>query len=470
MKYKSVVVILAGGSGERFKSEIPKQFFKVGGKTIIEHTIEIFEEYNNIDDICIVVNPNFKEQLKTILKRNNYKKIISVLDGGKTRQESSRIALFALKNNNYKYILTHDAIRPLLSTEIIDRILEALKRYKSVDVAIPTADTIIKVDENMIIKDIPNRKYIMRGQTPQGFDFNTLLKAHQIALNEGFESSPDDCYLVLRYNLADTYVVVGSEDNIKITYQIDIHLLDKLLQLKSRTFSNIKIKDIKSKLKNKVLVIFGATKGIGKSIYEISKKLCAKPYGFGSETDIRNPDNIKKVLENIHAKNGKIDAVIITAGIMKTENLENISFSDIYDQIDINLKGTILVSKLSIPFLKETQGHLVMFASSSYTLGRENYTIYSATKAAVVNFMQGLSQEMIEYNIKVNAINPERTLTPMRIKNFKNEDRSLLLNSDFVALHTLNLLQTNITGSVIDIRKSMEKDKIISEIQNLLRN
>ena len=111
-----------------------------------------------------------------------------------------------------------------------------------------------------------------------------------------------------------------------------------------------------------------------------------------------------------------------------------------------------------------------MFASSSYTLGRENYTIYSATKAAVVNFMQGLSQEMIEYNIKVNAINPERTLTPMRIKNFKNEDRSLLINSDFVALHTLNLLQTNITGSVIDIRKSMEKDKIISEIQNLLRN
>ncbi len=470
MKGKTIAIILAGGSGERFGGEKPKQFFKVGGKTVIEHTIEIFENYNKIEDICIVINPLYKDYFQSIINKNRYKKIKYILNGGKTRQESSRIALFHLKDKGYKYVLTHDAIRPLLSNEILDRIINALQDYKSVDVAIPTADTIIKVDDNRIIRDIPNRKYIMRGQTPQGFDFQTILKAHTLAFDEGFEASPDDCYLVLRYKLADTYVVNGSEDNIKITYQIDLHLLDKLLQLKSKTITEVKIEYLKKRLKDKVIVIFGGTKGIGNSIFNLSKSMGAVSYGYGSNVDIRNPEVIKDVLENIYKKHKSIDSVIITAGIMNKGKLETMDLEEIKNQIDVNLKGTILVSKLSIPYLKKSRGHLIMFASSSYTFGREDYTIYSATKAGVVNFMQGLSKELSEYNIKVNAINPERTLTPMRTSNFKNEDRSLLLNPDFVGLMTLNLITKDITGSVIDIRKSMEDEKTLSIIKEILQS
>ena len=470
MQDKTVAVILAGGSGERFGGEKPKQFFKVGGKTIIEHTIDVFESYRPIDDICIVINPDYRDYFKRLIEKNSYKKIKYIIDGGKTRQESSRIALFHLKDSGYRYVLTHDAIRPLLSHEILDRIMEALKNYRSVDVAIPTADTIIKVNENRIIEDIPNRKYIMRGQTPQGFEFETIFKAHKLAFDEGFESSPDDCYLVLRYNLADTYVVTGSEENIKITYQIDLHLLDKLLQIKSKTFSDIDIDEIARTLKDKVIVIFGGSKGIGKSISSIAKTMKASVYAYGSDVDIRNPESVKDTLKNIFSKNGRIDAVIVTAGIIRKGKLEDLSLSDIYDQININLAGSIIVSKFSIPYLKKSRGHLLMFASSSYTFGREDYTIYSATKAGIVNFMQGLSKELSIHGVKVNAINPERTLTPMRTENFKDDDISLLLDPDFVGLMTLNALTKEVTGSVIDVRKSMESKDILDKIKNIIKH
>jgi len=468
MKDKTIAVILAAGIGERFKSELPKQFFKVGGKTILEHTIDIFEHHPRINSICIVINPTYKDLFNNILSKNKYKKIFAIIEGGRTRQESSRNAIFYLRNKGFKYILTHDAIRPLLSHDIINNILNSLKKYKSVDIAIPTADTIIKVDDKNIIQDIPERKYIMRGQTPQGFQFETIEKAHRMALEEGFESSPDDCYLVLRYKLADTYVVEGSENNIKITYQIDLHLLDKLFQLKSQSLTDINLENLKEIIKNKKYIIFGGTKGIGKAICELSNSFGAYAYCFGSDIDVRKPEVVKKTISSIYKKHGEINGIIITAGLMKQGKLENIGLDYIYEQIETNLTGSIIVSKYSIPYLKKSQGYLTLFASSSYTLGREEYTIYSASKAGVVNFMQGLSQELSDYNIKVNVINPERTLTPMRIQNFPNDDKSLLLDPYFVGLCTLNLMTKNITGAVIDVRKQMENQQLLKEVKNIL--
>ena len=103
--------------------------------------------------------------------------------------------------------------------------------------------------------------------------------------------------------------------------------------------------------------------------------------------------------------------------------------------------------------LQKTGGSIALFTSSSYTRGRARSAVYSATKAAVVNLMQGLAEEYLPFHVRINAINPERTATPMRTENFGNEPAETLLNANAVAEATLVVLLSERTGQVIDVRR-----------------
>ena len=122
--------------------------------------------------------------------------------------------------------------------------------------------------------------------------------------------------------------------------------------------------------------------------------------------------------------------------------------------IDVNLLGVINVAKASFEYLKQSKGSLLFYTSSSYTRGRMMYSIYSATKAAIVNFMQAIAEEWFHFGIRVNAINPERTKTPMRTKNFGNEPENTLLDPKRVAIASINTIFSDLTGQIIDVRKS----------------
>ena len=116
--------------------------------------------------------------------------------------------------------------------------------------------------------------------------------------------------------------------------------------------------------------------------------------------------------------------------------------------------GTVNVAVASYPYLKESKGKLLFFTSSSYTRGRAFYSIYSSTKAAIVNFVQAIAQEWEPFGISVNCINPERTKTPMRIHNFGVEPDDTLLPSEKVAEVTVQSLLSDFTGQVIDVKKN----------------
>ena len=120
--------------------------------------------------------------------------------------------------------------------------------------------------------------------------------------------------------------------------------------------------------------------------------------------------------------------------------------------IATNFTGMVNVSLASYPYLKQTRGQLLLYTSSSYTLGRPYYSLYSSTKAAVVNFMQAISQEWESDGIRVNVINPERTKTPMRTKNFGIEPENTLLSAESVAEVSIETLISNATGQVIDVK------------------
>ena len=155
-------------------------------------------------------------------------------------------------------------------------------------------------------------------------------------------------------------------------------------------------------------------------------------------------------------KEGRIDYVVNTAAILRMGPLENREYTDIFQEIMTNYFGTIVVAKESLKYLKLTRGSLLFFTSSSYTRGRSLYSVYSSTKAAVVNLMQALAEEFSINSYRVNAINPERTNTEMRKENFGIEDERTLLSPEVVAMKSLAVLASSFSGMVFDVNKSFE--------------
>ena len=155
MKRRNIAVVLAGGVGKRLGISMPKQFFKVAGKMVIEHTIDVFERNKGIDEVAIVSNPMLVSDIETIVLKNGWTKVKRILKGGSERYESSLSAIRAYEGEEVNLVF-HDAVRPLLSQRILNEVLEALKTHDAIDVAMPSADTIIEV-EGSFIRSIPDR-------------------------------------------------------------------------------------------------------------------------------------------------------------------------------------------------------------------------------------------------------------------------------------------------------------------------
>lgn len=221
---KTYAIILASGKGTRYESDIPKQFVKIGNKTILERSIEAFENNSKIDNIILVITPEYKSLATEIIDKNNYKKLYKIVDGGELRKDSSYNGVFSIVEDEAN-VLIHDCARPFVSQRIINESIDALTQYDAVNVGIPCTDTIIYV-ENNIIKEVPNRDNLLNVQTPQSFKLSVIKKAHSLALNETLFT--DDCSLVLKYNLAEVFVIKGDTNNIKITYPQDYYLAEQI--------------------------------------------------------------------------------------------------------------------------------------------------------------------------------------------------------------------------------------------------
>lgn len=456
---KNIAVILAGGIGSRLKAGTPKQFLKVAGMSVIEHTISVFERHPLIDEIAVVVNEAYQDKISSYILKNGFKKVKKVLSGGAERHHSSLSAINAYSFDNQEdcNLIFHDAVRPLVSASVITNVVEALKDYLAIDVAIPSADTVIEIDQDNNIARIPNRQILRRGQTPQAFRLSTIKRAYDIALADPDFVTTDDCGVVVKYlPEVKVGVVPGEEANMKLTYQEDFYLIEKLFQLKTTDFLHYDISEQERQaLCEKVIVIFGASSGIGADLAEVCKHCNARVYGFSRSTtgtDITSADNVRCALRKVYDMEGRIDCVVNTAAVLYKEPLNAMSYEQIYESIDINYKGLVIVAKEAFEYLKISKGSLLFFTSSSYTRGRMNYTIYSSTKCATVNFVQAIAEEWIPYGIKINCINPERTKTPMRIRNFGNEDESTLLKSIVVANVSAKVLASDITGQVVDVK------------------
>ena len=450
---RNIAIILAGGVGSRLGMSTPKQFFKVAGKMVVEHTIDVFERNQHIDEIAIVSNPALVADFENIVLRNKWRKVKKILKGGAERYYSSLSAITAYQNEDANLIF-HDAVRPLVSQRIIDDVVKALDTHCAVNVAVPSADTIIEVDGDFIT-NIPDRSRLRRGQTPQAFDRQLIAEAYEKALMDPNFRTTDDCGVVRTYMPEEPiFVVRGEESNMKLTYREDTYMMDKLFQLKSTEPNDVQIGA--ESFSGKVAVVFGGSYGIGKNIVEMLEQSGAHVHSFSrgaTNTDVGDESQVAEALAAVEQKEGHIDYVINTAGVLNREPLASMEYDTILKAVQTNYMGTVNVALRARPYLQRTRGKLIFFTSSSYTRGRAFYSIYSSTKAAIVNFVQAVAQEWDADGISINCINPERTKTPMRQQNFGIEPDETLLMPERVAEATLRTLLTDCTGQVIDVRR-----------------
>jgi ribitol-5-phosphate 2-dehydrogenase (NADP+) / D-ribitol-5-phosphate cytidylyltransferase len=230
-------LILSGGSGARFGNDMPKQFADVYGKTILDYCLTNFNSHNKINKIVVVSNPEHIQRTKQIAATGKFSKVVSVIEGGATRGESSFLGLkeiLRLESNPEKVkVLIQDAVRPNTAAQIISEVIQNLEIHNAVTIAIPTTDTIYLSDSSSILESIPDRSRIYKAQTPQGFSLESIAKAYEsLEKVHRFKQTDDSSIFNMVFPDQTIKIVPGDYNNIKITFSEDLEFFRQILKNK----------------------------------------------------------------------------------------------------------------------------------------------------------------------------------------------------------------------------------------------
>lgn len=229
----NIALIIAGGTGQRMGQDIPKQFLSVNDKPVIVYTMEAFQRHPNIDAIAAVCLDGWHDVLKAYAKQFGIFKLKVVTSGGETGQESIYKGLLSLQGIacDDDIVLVHDAIRPMVSQDIItDCIVKTLKYGNAVTV-IPCAEAMmVNKDADSADRTIP-RHNLKRTQTPQAMRYGPFLAMHKKALSMGITKSIATCTMIIETG-GTVFYSLGSEKNIKLTTVDDLDIFKALLMAK----------------------------------------------------------------------------------------------------------------------------------------------------------------------------------------------------------------------------------------------
>lgn len=219
-------IIPAGGMGHRFGNALSKQFVDLAHWPILAHTLSRFDQTALVDQVILVVPRGQKTRVKSeIIKRYDLQKIVNVVIGGETRQESVYLGFLAL-DEDVEYVLVHDAVRPLVRLKTVEDVILVAQEFGAAIAAMPVRDTLKQVDGDNILKTM-DRTHLWQAQTPQVFERSILAEALSAARRDGFIGT-DEASLVERLGKA-VKVVHGAADNIKITHPEDLILAECLI-------------------------------------------------------------------------------------------------------------------------------------------------------------------------------------------------------------------------------------------------
>lgn len=234
-KIMNIGVIFAGGVGSRMHSkETPKQFLKVHDKPIIIHTLEHFEKCEDIDAVVIACLPDKIEYLNGLLYKYRIEKVKKVVSGGATGQGSIYNALCAAEevaNGNRAIALIHDGVRPLINAKLLSDNIHCVKEYGSAITSGIVKETVVIIDENGEIKQVPSRALSRLAKAPQSFYLDEILSAHRTAIKEGKTDFIDSCSMMQYYG-KKLHMIDGPYENMKITTPDDYYTMRAILDAK----------------------------------------------------------------------------------------------------------------------------------------------------------------------------------------------------------------------------------------------
>lgn len=225
--------ILAGGKGTRMgNTDMPKQFLMLGSKPIVIHTIEQFLINSNISKIIVCCPKDWITYMNDLLEKYIPNSNVEVVEGGSTRNETIINGCKFIEEkyglNDDDIIITHDSVRPFITQRIIDDNVAAMKKYNAVDTVIEATDTIVESKDGKIISDVPNRKFMYQGQTPQSFNIKELIKTYESLTDDEKEILTDACKM-FSIKGKDVNIVNGETFNIKITNIYDLKIANAIL-------------------------------------------------------------------------------------------------------------------------------------------------------------------------------------------------------------------------------------------------
>lgn len=226
-KLRIIALLVAAGRSERMGSGLPKTYIKLGDEVILRRTIKAFLNHPDIDGVRVVIrrehHPYYKQAIEGLT-------LIPCVVGGHSRQESVRLGLESLTHHRPERVLVHDVARPFVSSELISRVVHALDVHKAVIPVVAINDTIKHIHDGKVVSTIP-REGVAIVQTPQGFDYKTIMAAHWQVKGENLTDDSAVCELVG----IPVSTVMGEADNFKITSVEDIKRMEINLSLQTET-------------------------------------------------------------------------------------------------------------------------------------------------------------------------------------------------------------------------------------------
>ncbi|GAA0852452.1 bifunctional cytidylyltransferase/SDR family oxidoreductase [Streptosporangium amethystogenes subsp. fukuiense] len=443
-RLRTVGVVLAGGVGRRVGLGTPKQLLEVAGRTILEHTLALFEEAPEIDEVIVLMAPGFTGEVERIVERNGFAKVSQVLEGGQSRPETTWRALRALGPRECD-VLLHDAVRPLADRRIIADCVEALRTCSAVEVAIPSSDTIVVTSQGPdgeIVRDVPDRATLRRVQTPQCFRLSVIREAYQRAFADpGFGDRPptDDCGVLLRYlPEVPIHVVTGSERNMKVTHPVDLLIADTLLRLAASDVPAASALALREAMEGRTVVVFGA----GAEVAELAGEYGARVFRFPGPSGlpgalegvrVEDPGAVADALAHAAKEAGGIDYVVNAPGAAPSGRLDAVDDTAIAESVNVHHLGPVNIARAALPHLRETRGHLLFHAPARVEGADDG--LRSAAGAAVAGLTRALAGEWACCGVRVNCVVPGRSDAPRT-----------------VARTSLDVLASGVTGQVVDAR------------------
>lgn len=229
----NIALIIAGGAGTRMHQDLPKQFITVNERPVIVYTLEAFEKHPEIDSIAVVCIEGWEHVLWAYAKQFIITKLKYVIPGGKNGQDSIRNGVYELEKhfNVDDLVLIHDAIRPMVSAEIISDNIRVARQYGNAITVIPCVEAILQTEDGVMSVGTYPRDRLKRTQTPQAFRIGDICNLHKRALAAGTTNSVASCTLMIEMG-EQVYFSIGSEKNIKLTTVEDIDIFKALLAAK----------------------------------------------------------------------------------------------------------------------------------------------------------------------------------------------------------------------------------------------